>query len=84
MFNKFIYEPDDLVVDYLRYKGKVLHPEDITRKNHRGTLENIVVIQLTEKNMFKKNIVIRFIIDMNDYFLWKRILKLKQLKTKML
>ncbi len=75
MFNKFIYEPNDLVVDYLRYKGKVLHPVDITRKNHRGTLENIVIVEIND---------LYNIIDMNDYFLWKRILKLKQLKTKML
>jgi hypothetical protein len=78
MFNKFIYEPNFLVVDYLKNIGKrILFNLDDIRYHHKGTLENIVVVKFSKYN-------ITYIIDMNDYFLWKRILKLKQLKTKMI
>ena len=80
MIERFIYEPDDLVLDYLKYKGKnVSFNLDISkysRSHRKGTLENIVIAQFSKYNL-------KYIIDMNEYFQWKRILKLKQLKTKM-
>jgi hypothetical protein len=84
MFNRFIFEPNSLVIDYLKHKGKKLwydyeNAHRHNRQNSKGTLENIVIIHFIPTITSGSK---SYIIDMDDYYLWKRVLKINKIKTK--